>query len=258
MPLALDHMVVVVDRLEAAAAEFGAAGFTVTPGGRHDGLPTENALVVFADGTYLELLAMRTPADREGLREIRGTAKWEAHLAGVSAIARRFLPRLAGPAGVGDFCASRAPLARFAREARARGVVAAGPVAMERRRPDGVVLAWELLLPADDTLPFFIADRTPRADRVPASPAATTHANGARGITQVTVRAPGVPAAALAWAGLFDLAPRALADGGAALEPGRWRLRLVPGELAGACAVAIAGVATLPESLTSLGVLPEA
>ena len=62
---ALDHVVVVLPALGPAVEAFAAAGFTVTPGGRHDALPTENALVCFADGSYLELLAARDPSARE-------------------------------------------------------------------------------------------------------------------------------------------------------------------------------------------------
>src|SRR5439155_377339 len=73
----LDHVVVVVGPLADAVAVFTSAGFTVTPGGRHDALPTENALVCFADGTYLELLATRESATRAELRSLRGSGGWE-------------------------------------------------------------------------------------------------------------------------------------------------------------------------------------
>ena len=53
----LDHVVFVVRDLQAAIADYRRRGFTVTPGGEHaDGL-THNALVPFADGSYLELVA---------------------------------------------------------------------------------------------------------------------------------------------------------------------------------------------------------
>ena len=57
----LDHVVIVVSSLAEASRSFAAAGLTVTPGGRHDEIPTENALVAFADGSHLELLAHAMP-----------------------------------------------------------------------------------------------------------------------------------------------------------------------------------------------------
>jgi hypothetical protein len=89
-----------------------------------------------------------------------------------------------------------AELARFT----AAGVPVRGPVPMQRRRPDGVRLEWELLFPGDDppgaTLPFVIADRTPRELRVAPSPSARTSGLaavgwvvlGARSIAQAALR----------------------------------------------------------------------
>src|SRR5262245_16011309 len=143
----LDHVVVLVSSLAEATRTFTRAGFTVTPGGRHDAIPTENALVAFADGSYLELLATRDPETRDELRALRAGPGWERHLKGVSAIARRFLPALAGADGVADWVLRGDALARRGAALRALGVKASGPVAMARERPDGVRLEWELLLP---------------------------------------------------------------------------------------------------------------
>ena len=63
MLVGLDHLVVLVEELGEAVAGYEELGFRVTPGGEHaDGL-TRNALVPFADGTYLELVAFIDPAD---------------------------------------------------------------------------------------------------------------------------------------------------------------------------------------------------
>ncbi len=53
---AIDHLVVVTRDLGTAVAGYRALGFTVTPGGRH-ARASHNALVAFADGAYLELIA---------------------------------------------------------------------------------------------------------------------------------------------------------------------------------------------------------
>jgi hypothetical protein len=58
---AVDHFVVVVADLETAIRNYTTAGFTVVRGGRHN-IGTHNALIAFADGSYLELIAFLNPA----------------------------------------------------------------------------------------------------------------------------------------------------------------------------------------------------
>ena len=256
MPARLDHLVVVVRSLSETVPEFVATGFTVLPGGRHLELQTENALVVFADGGYLELLATCEPATRDELRALRASARWDAHLRGVSAVARRFLPLLAGDDGVADWVLRSEGLARDAAALRARGLVAAGPVAMERERMDGEKLAWELLLPGSFLHPFRIADRTPRARRVPAESGGVTHANGATGVSEVVVRAVVPPMAALELADQLGTVPRVGDDGATRLDLGDWSVRLEQGAREGACGARIRGVRTLLPALLALGLAP--
>jgi len=250
---ALDHVVATVESLGSATAAFRDAGFTVLAGGRHEGLPTENALVVFADGTYLELLATREPRARAELRELRGTPGWSRHLHEASAIGRRFLPVLAEPDGTADFALRVTGLDRVAAESRRRGYAMTGPVALGRTRPDGRELAMRLLFPGERWLPFLIEDRTPLALRVPDDPAARRHANGARGLGLVTVRAPEVVAAAMGYVDFFDATLTPREDGAADATLGDVRVRIVGGEPPGACEAAIAGPASLPPALEALG-----
>ena len=65
MALPLDHIVIAVQDLEAAVADYRALGFQVVIGGRHPGRTSHNALVVFADGAYLEIIAWTAPAPEE-------------------------------------------------------------------------------------------------------------------------------------------------------------------------------------------------
>jgi len=250
---ALDHVVVVVPSLADASERFTAAGFTVTPGGRHDATPTENVLVCFADGSYLELLAARDPFMRGELEALRAGGGWERHLRGVSAAARRFLPHLAGPDGVADWVLRGDQLERHAAVLRALGLKSAGPIAMGRERAGGVKLEWRLLLPESALHPFWIADRTPRELRVPGETAAATHANGASGIAAVRVRSPNLPLAALELGDALGALPRQQA-GLTVLELDGVRVEMNEGEPAGACGVALAGCGPLPAPITSLGV----
>ena len=54
---AIDHIVILVNDLQAAIDDYAALGFSVAPGGTHADGATHNALIIFADDTYLELIA---------------------------------------------------------------------------------------------------------------------------------------------------------------------------------------------------------
>ncbi len=159
----LDHVVLVVRDLAEASAEHARRGFTVTPGGEHaDGL-THNALVAFADGSYLELIAFR---DLDRARD----HPWH---------------RYGATGGLADFALLSDDVDADA--AALVDLVVRKPTDGGRVRPDGVRLAWRstrLVHP----LPFLIQDVTPRALRVP-SGAAARHANAVTGIETVVVGA---------------------------------------------------------------------
>ena len=59
--LHLYHAVVAVEDLVAAITDRRALGFTVVRGGIHANRATHNALMIFLDGTYLELLRDPSP-----------------------------------------------------------------------------------------------------------------------------------------------------------------------------------------------------
>ncbi len=166
----LDHGVIAVRDLATATDHYRELGFSVTSGGTHPGGWTHNALIAFADGFYLELLA---PTEIRFLHDAEAIA------------ARNFLFALAGDeGGVGlSLSTHQLPLAVAAMQAR--GIAIDAPRPGGRMRPDGVRLDWLLAMPGRSMLPFFIQDVTPRVLRVPGEPAAITHANGARGIDSV-------------------------------------------------------------------------
>ena len=68
--LLLDHLVLFVDDLTTAIARFESKGFTVTPGGTNGHM--HNALIVFANDTYIELIALRSSRARMIMRALRG------------------------------------------------------------------------------------------------------------------------------------------------------------------------------------------
>ena len=164
MSLTLDHIVIRVNDLERVIADYAALGFTVQRGGTHADGVTHNALVGFADGSYLELIAFLQPAP-----ERRWWTLGEQH-----------------GAGYVDFALLPHNVGALVSAARARGLDYEGPLPGGRLRPDGEQLRWELGRPATSDLPFLCGDITPRHLRVREGDV-REHANGVRGIASVTV-----------------------------------------------------------------------
>jgi hypothetical protein len=192
MILALDHLVILVRDLAEAVEDYEAIGFDVSPGGEHTDGATHNALVSFADGTYLELLAFQREAPEH---------RWWRHVA-------------AGE-GLIDFALLPGLIEHDVAAARARGLAITGPFAGGRERPDGVRLSWQTAQAEAPELPFLCGDVTPRELRVPAP---GHHPNGASGIFRVTVAVRDVEASAARYAALIGAAPLE--------EPGRRLFKL--------------------------------
>ncbi|BCX02660.1 MAG: hypothetical protein KatS3mg053_0598 [Candidatus Roseilinea sp.] len=181
----LDHVVILVDDLDAALQAWRDAGFNVTPGGVHaDGL-THNALICFADGSYIELLAFRTPA---------ATAhRWERF---------RAFP------GLIDYAILIENLPAFVPQVSARGLDYTAVAEGGRQRPDGVAIRWRTSWPPPgaEGLPFLIEDVTPRELRVPAGDC-RKHPNGAQGIAELAIAVNDLDRAAHHLALLFGNGP---------------------------------------------------
>lgn len=180
MSLRLDHLVVLVFDLDEAVADYRKLGFTVQIGGDHPDGVTHNALVAFADGSYLELIAFRRPApDRRWWRVGQSIGE-----------------------GLVDMALLPADTAGAVGQAAARGLVYDGPTPGGRTRPDGVRLAWTVARPRSFDLPLLCGDVTPRAERVPAG-AATIHPNGALGIASVTIAVADMATSLARWRALL-------------------------------------------------------
>ena len=198
--LRLDHVVIAVADLERAVGLCTQHGFTVVPGGRHPGRNTRNALIVFEDGAYLELITYSAPSpDERWWREL------DAH-----------------GDGFVDFALLPQDLPAAIAQAQARGLAdIRGPLPGGRDRPDGVHVAWQTARQARHDLPFLCADLTPRALRVAEGPV-RQHRNGALGIAQVTVAVPDVQASLARYRAL--LGDEAIRDEEVLLDGARVRL----------------------------------
>lgn len=119
--------------------------FTISPGGRHGDNRTENRLVLFRDGTYLELIAFidDDPEKRRG-------HWWDK------------------PFGVVDYALTTDSLDYHGLEQRLKksgtGITFAEPKEGGRLTPDGKQLRWKVTFPPPaerGDVPFFCEDVTP-------------------------------------------------------------------------------------------------
>lgn len=134
----IDHLVYATPDLDAAVEWMNAAlGVRPTPGGRHPGLGTRNALLDLGGGAYLELIGV----DGEGAATPDGPCPF-----GLDHIAE---PRLAAWAAKAD------GIDRRVARARAAGYDP-GPVqSLSRRLPDGTELRWRLTFPGPHSVELF-------------------------------------------------------------------------------------------------------
>ncbi len=160
----LDHVVLVARDLNSAIADHRRRGFTVTPGGEHADGTTHNALITFADGSYLELVAFRDLG---------------------RALTHRWWKIAADGGGLADFALLSDDIT--ADSAALADLVKTPPKDGGRIRPDGVELKWRTAV-LKPPLPFVIEDITARSLRVPGG-ATAQHANGATGIAMVAIGA---------------------------------------------------------------------
>jgi catechol 2,3-dioxygenase-like lactoylglutathione lyase family enzyme len=159
----IDHIVVVVPKLEPAKSSYSQLGFTVVPGGSHPAYGSRNALVAFADRSYIELIAFENPALKH---------PWS--------------DKLTSGGGLIDFCFRTSDLRTEVKAFRGAGIDISDPSPLTRTRPDGYLLKWVLAIPARDSgvVPFLIEDETPRDERVPQQ---SEHRNGVLGIAALTL-----------------------------------------------------------------------
>lgn len=167
MVTGIDHLVILVRNLDDAIGSYERLGFQVARGGEHPG-GTHNALVGFANGTYLELIAFQEPEKPHDHR-------WYAYL------------ELGG--GLVDFALGTANVEVELERLHRKKLDYRGPMPGARKRPDGQEIAWRMAWPPAERsgdLPFLIDDITPRDLRVPSGDAAK-HQNGVTGVRSLVI-----------------------------------------------------------------------
>ncbi|KAK4634081.1 hypothetical protein CLAFUW4_01415 [Fulvia fulva] len=154
--LQLDHVVLLVPYQDVVnSPSWVTDHLTVSPGGVHADGKTENKLVLFADGTYLELIAFINDD-----AEKRRGHWWDK------------------PYGVIDYALTTTSDHSFGalKSIKDRlsqtdsGISYTNPQDGGRRKPDGTELKWRVTFPTGTSrgnAPFFCHDVTPRDRRVP-------------------------------------------------------------------------------------------
>lgn len=146
--LKIDHVTLAASHLQTLQTAFAEIGLATDYGGVHSNGVTHMSLVGFDDGSYIELISTLTPGTN--------APWWPAHIAAD-----------AGPCAwsiqVDDVSAEVSRLNML-------GVPVSGPTYMQRKRPDGTTVEWDLASVGDGEIgtvhPFVIKDRTPRNWRV--------------------------------------------------------------------------------------------
>lgn len=167
MSIRFDHAIIAVNDLDTATANYQALGFKARYGGVHTGGTTHNALIYFADGAYLELLAPTGNAPEP-----------DATVTDFSAL-------VAGGEGLIGCAFGAENLQSAAAPMRERGLALTELRAGGRERSDGVALKWESVGIEGSLSPFFIGDVTARNLRVLDDAESTAQPNGVTGIAEV-------------------------------------------------------------------------
>lgn len=159
----IDHIVIAVDSLANATETWRGLGFTVVEGGKHP-YGSHNALIGFADGSYIELLGF--------YEESPAHPWWD------------LLHERGG--GFIDFCLATDDIGADHAAFCKQGVECSDLIEGGRTRPDGYHVKWINNKVGGDwqgLIPFIIEDATPRAERLPRE---TAHENGAAGIDSLS------------------------------------------------------------------------
>lgn len=192
----LDHIIVLVPYAHLIDLPgWLTENFTITPGGRHADNKTENKLICFKDGSYIELISFINddPALREG-------HWWGKKTFGIIDFA--FTSKESGGGQGGgrgaeeNYDAVSKRLGKVKWEDGEEEVRYQKPVEGGRKRNDGVDVKWQVTFPVVSDgyqrgeLPFFCHDITDREVRVPFSKECVTHPSGAYGVQRLVIFVP--------------------------------------------------------------------
>jgi catechol 2,3-dioxygenase-like lactoylglutathione lyase family enzyme len=170
----IDHLMICVPDLARGVETYKRLGFNVQPGGVHPGRGTHNA-IAFNDEDYLELLAIRDPAEQ------KAAAKPGTNGVGLA-------EHIAAGGGIRYAVVQSDDLAADIAAMRGRGVDVSDLID-GRRAQGGQEFRWKAaVLGPKNPLPlFFIQHLTPMAERRQHTPGAGPHPNGVRFLERVYI-----------------------------------------------------------------------
>lgn len=200
MILGADHIVVLVNDLDAAIGTYRHLGFNAQAGGEHPTTGTHNALIALADGIYLELLAFKNPTLAE-------QSLW-----------RDGMRMLHVREGFAAYVLSSNDLPKDVERLKTQGIDIANPNPGSRVRPDGQTVQWQTAI-IDGTptgiMPFLIQDETPRSLRIQAA----SEGLGARArLSQIVVAVKQLDAALDRFRALLGVEPKHVKNVGGDVE----------------------------------------
>lgn len=179
MSPSLDHIIILVPYASLVNPPVWLAdNFTITPGGRHGDGKTENKLICFRDGSYIELIAFID----DNLKNRQGHW-WDKEFG----IVDFSFANSDGDPTI-QFSELEERLKRLDWGTEAIEVRYETPRAGARMRHDGQEIKWQVTFPVVTSgyqrgeVPFFTHDITPRSLRVPFSEESVTHPSSAVGV----------------------------------------------------------------------------
>jgi catechol 2,3-dioxygenase-like lactoylglutathione lyase family enzyme len=169
--LQFDHIIIGVQDLNEAIRNYTDLGFNVVMGGEHASGTTHNALIVFRDGTYIELIA------RTGKPLKQDSA----------AIAQDFSGFLHDQEGFVGYALYTSEIDETLHKLKAAGItVMSDATHGQRVTKEGVTLRWQMSFGCVDGVTLIlICDETSRQQRIPTTLRNVTHPNGANGVKSV-------------------------------------------------------------------------
>ena len=198
----LDHVMICVADLDAGIAQYKKLGFNIYMGGAHPGKGTHNA-IAFNQDEYLELLAIRDPAEQRAASLKPGSADTALN------------EFIAAGGGIRYIIVQSDDLAADVAAMRSRGVDVSDAIDGARRTPAGQELKWKVAtLGEQNALPlFFIQHLTPIEERRKQLPLAGQHPNGVYKLERAYIVTNDAEAAAAVYAKVLGMPQPALHKG---------------------------------------------
>ena len=187
----IDHVMICVPDLQRGMEQYRKIGFDIHPGGNHPGKGTHNA-IAFNTEDYVELLAIRDPAEQQAASRVPGTT------------ATGLAEFLAKGGGIRYVVVQSDDLAADVTAMRQRGVDVSDAVDASRRTPAGNLLQWKAAVTGPKTpLPiFFIQHVTPLAERRGQQ---AKHPNGIQAIERAYIVTENLQSTAALYAKVFGV-----------------------------------------------------